>query len=618
MEQNINRFLLEQMFLKVLRVEHIESSSIDWSSHVQSNAWIIVAEGDICLTIANQPYTIAGFQIIHLTKRGPLSMRATTKVSIYVIDYIGEILYRDELLLALQQQASLGQPIFFYTLINPFVVIEMANNLYCHYQKKQMLAVQADFHQLMAQVFAELEQQKHSELEQALAYIERHLYQPISIQDVAQHTQLSTQKLFMLFQAHFGHGPKQYIQQQQRQLAQKYLQQSHYQIKDIAQAMHFNTEIYFSRAFKKWTGLTPSEYLEKSIINKSEKPINNENHFQYNNSQLMQAKLFENGSNTIMLKKLATPFLVSLILLLAACGADSTQKMEDAPKEEATTRVIIDDAGREVEIPIKPERIVTDWYLGQVLALDIVPVGAVVANLDYAAFLKQYYKEGDITNIGTDGSVSLEKVLELKPDLIITWNVDDVEKFEKIAPTIVFSESAHQGASDEIKAMGDYLDRQAEADAFVKDFEKRIDAARQKIYAAIPEDATFTIFDVFEKNATVVANDSVSGGRALYQVLGMKPQEKVQELFDTKESNNGRYDVSYEVVGDYVGDYVFVINFFNKDENFPATWTNLDVVKNNKTLHLAPEYYFASDPLSVLHQAEEMAETIVEAAKSAQ
>ncbi|UZM99993.1 hypothetical protein OL548_08865 [Lysinibacillus sp. MHQ-1] len=71
--------------------------------------------------------------------------------------------------------------------------------------------------------------------------------------------------------------------------------------------------------------------------------------------------------------------------------------------------MVTDDSGREVEIPVRAKRVITDWYLGQILALDIVPVGGVTANLDYAAFLKQHYKDGEITNIGTDGKVSLEK-----------------------------------------------------------------------------------------------------------------------------------------------------------------------------------------------------------------
>lgn len=620
MEHNTNRLLLENMFIKVLSVEHIESTSIDFKNTVQSNVWIVVVHGDILLSINKQRHHITGFQMLHLTLHGSLSIKATTAARIYVIFYIGKIPHQDELLKALQQQASISRPISCYTLTNPWIVIEMVDNLYRQYEKQQMLGVQAYFHGLIARIFEEIEQQEYdnNKLQQALMYIERHLYHPITVQDVARYTQLSTQKLFTLFQLHFGHGPKKYIQEQQQQLAKNYLRKPNYQIKDIAKAMHFESEIYFSRIFKKWTGMTPSEFSEKSVSMKSDLSINNENHFHYNNIQLAQAKSFESRSNEQMLKKLATPFLLSLMLLLTACGNDTAQKAvkeNNEPNTEKATTIVTDDVGREVEIPIKPERIVTDWYLGQVLALDVVPVGAVIANLDYAAFLKPYYKDGEITNIGTDGNVSLEKVVELKPDLIITWNKEDVEKYEKIAPTIVFSESAHQSAVEEVKAMGEYLGRQAEAETFVNDFEKRIKAAKEKIYSSIPEGATFTIFDLFEKNATIVANDSVSGGRALFQVLEMKPQEKVQELFETKESSGGRYEISYEVVGDYVGDYVFVINFFNKDGEFPPTWTNLDVVKNNETIELAPEYYFASDPLSALHQAEEMANTIVEVTK---
>jgi len=280
--------------------------------------------------------------------------------------------------------------------------------------------------------------------------------------------------------------------------------------------------------------------------------------------------------------------------------------------------MVTDDSGRQVEIPVRAKRVITDWYLGQILALDVVPVGGVTANLDYAAFLKQHYKDGEITNIGTDGKVSLEKILELKPDLIITWNPEEVGKYEKIAPTIVFAEEAHSSAREEIKAMGSYLGRQKEAETFVNEFEDRIATAKEKINDVVPDGATFTIYEMFEKNATIVGNSSVSGGRALYQILGLKPQEKVQEIYDAKEASGGRYEISYEVVGDFVADYNFMINFFNKDGKLPGTWTSLDVVKNNQIIELPSEYYFASDPLSGLHQAEELADKIVEFTKAQQ
>ncbi|MEG0450995.1 MAG: ABC transporter substrate-binding protein, partial [Lysinibacillus sp.] len=309
------------------------------------------------------------------------------------------------------------------------------------------------------------------------------------------------------------------------------------------------------------------------------------------------------------------PFLLSLLVLLAACGEDTTQTTgkEDISKaEEASTRTVTDDSGRKVEIPVKPERVVTDWYLGQLLAVGVKPL---MGNSSYAGFLKEHYNEGEILEIG-DVQTSLEKIVELKPDLIITWDREKVESYEKIAPTIVFGETKYKTAQDEILAMGKFLGREAEAEKFVESFDKRIAAAQEKILNAVPDGSTFSLYQVAEKNAHVIDNDSIAGGRAFYQILGMKPPQKIQELFDTKESDYGRYPISFETIGDYEGDYVLVNMVAKNNEDLPPTWRNLNAVKNNEVIELDPEYYFPSDPLSSLHQAEEIAEKIVELTKS--
>lgn len=322
--------------------------------------------------------------------------------------------------------------------------------------------------------------------------------------------------------------------------------------------------------------------------------------------------------NIIMFNKLNLKVILlmvlSLMLILTGCGSTKSNKAQEEQKNENVqaetgTRTITDDIGRKVEVPDKPERIVTDWYLGQLLALDVTPVGAVMANLDYAAYLKDYYKEDAIENIG-DGEASLEKVMELNPDLIITWDKEAVEKYEKIAPTIVFSDTNYKSIHEEIKAMGEYLGRTDKAEQFLEDFDKRIAVAKEKINKVVSKDSTFTIFDLGKKNLSVIAPNGVVGGRALYETLGMTPPPKVKELFDTKEADGSRYEISYEVVNDYVGDYVIEMNYFNKGGSLPATWTNLDAVKKGAVIKLAPEYYFASDPVSVLHQAEDLATKI--------
>ena len=54
----------------------------------------------------------------------------------------------------------------------------------------------------------------------------------------------------------------------------------------------------------KATNLAPSSFRLKYASNMSENAITNENHFQYNDNQLAQAKRFENGENEIMMQKM--------------------------------------------------------------------------------------------------------------------------------------------------------------------------------------------------------------------------------------------------------------------------------------------------------------------------
>ncbi|MET4560565.1 iron complex transport system substrate-binding protein [Lysinibacillus parviboronicapiens] len=626
---NYEAFMLlwENTYIKLKQFDYVNKADIQIDTRVNHSTLLVITAGEAEVLIGDQPYQVQSFSIFHIGKFQTLHINGKDTISYYLIHYKGDVMYADAFLQHLYMQYQPFQTNFTCIPANALGIHLLLQDMYDKWKTSSIqehLSVKASFYELIYRIFQELNEglgKSHEidKVEAARLYLEQHIHEPISIQTLADALKISTRHLLRTFKQRFGIGPQIYLQQLRIEHAKHYLLSNHYGIREIAISLGYEDEYYFSRAFKKETNMAPSFFRRKYTSDLSDYAITNENRFQYNENQHAQAIRFESRENNYMMKYVGMPFLLSLLVLLAACGEDSAQTNNNdvtLKTEESTVRTVTDDSGREVEIPVKAERIVTDWYLGQILALDIVPVGAVTANLEYAAFLKPYYKDKEINNIGTDGNTSLEKILELKPDLIITWNKDDAEKYEKIAPTIVFSESAHNSATDEIKAMGEFLGRQAEAEAFVKDFDNRITKAQSKINAAIPEGATFTIFDLFEKNATIVGNNSVSGGRALYQILNMKPQEKVQELFDTKEFGGGRYDVSYEVVGDYVGDYVFLINFFNKGGEFPSTWTNLDVVKNNNIIDLSPEYYFASDPLSGLHQAEDMANKIVEFTES--
>lgn len=309
-------------------------------------------------------------------------------------------------------------------------------------------------------------------------------------------------------------------------------------------------------------------------------------------------------------------FILCLMFILAACsgeGASSTNTNE--AKEELTTEQgtnktrIISTVTGDVEVPVNPERVIVDWDLGHVLALGVEPIGASKTILDYGQFLTPYVTDRT-EDIGQDGQVSVEKMIELQPDLIITWDRNAVEQYSKIAPTVVFETQNYDNIHEEMTAIGEILNKQKEAEEWLANFDERVAATQAKIKEVIPEGATFSIIDVGTTKSTIVVGETGErGGDALYQILGVTPHPLVKsEIIDKNES---RLDVSWEKVDDYAGDYIFMITTGDDTQpELPSVWNSLDAVKNHHVYELNIKKYFTSDPLSALLQAEEMAEML--------
>ncbi|WP_342514731.1 ABC transporter substrate-binding protein [Sporosarcina sp. FSL K6-1522] len=304
-------------------------------------------------------------------------------------------------------------------------------------------------------------------------------------------------------------------------------------------------------------------------------------------------------------------FVLCLMFIVGACSAESDEQEKPTDKETSseTTRVISTIMG-DVEVPAHPERVVVDWHLGQVMAVGLMPVGAPSTLTDFGEFLKPLVS-AEVEDIGKDGTVSLEKILELEPDLIITWDQEAAESYAKIAPTVVYDTSNYDTIHEEITAMGDILNRQEDAKKWLAEFDGRVAAAKEKIKGVIPEGATVTIADyTFEKNVMIIGDQGERGSKAVYKLLGLTPPARVQsDIIDKKE---GRLDVSWETVGDYIGEYVITMKNEESDAlDLPATWTTLDAVKNDRVYAFDIKKYFNSDPLSALYQAEEIADVLV-------
>lgn len=105
-------------------------------------------------------------------------------------------------------------------------------------------------------------------------------------------------------------------------------------------------------------------------------------------------------------------------------------------------KTIVHDFGT-TELKKVPKRIVIlDNLYGEILdPLHLTPVGATTSQADsqeFSTLFKKQYKDAKVVSVGWQGSPDLDKIAELKPDLILmTSEQEDLyEELSEIAPTV--------------------------------------------------------------------------------------------------------------------------------------------------------------------------------------
>ena len=93
-----------------------------------------------------------------------------------------------------------------------------------------------------------------------LDYIDRNLASEINIADLTSLTQLSRADFSSLFRRSFGVPPKQYISLRRISRAKYLLCRTKVSVKEIAEQCGYENKYFFYRIFKKYTGVTPSQY----------------------------------------------------------------------------------------------------------------------------------------------------------------------------------------------------------------------------------------------------------------------------------------------------------------------------------------------------------------------
>ncbi len=91
-------------------------------------------------------------------------------------------------------------------------------------------------------------------------YMETHVNEALTIEQICKSNSVGRSQLQKLFRNKSGYGAIEYFSRMKIDLAKQMIREDHYNFTQIADALGFSSIHYFSRQFKRITGMTPSEY----------------------------------------------------------------------------------------------------------------------------------------------------------------------------------------------------------------------------------------------------------------------------------------------------------------------------------------------------------------------
>ncbi|WP_304749877.1 ABC transporter substrate-binding protein [Dubosiella newyorkensis] len=295
------------------------------------------------------------------------------------------------------------------------------------------------------------------------------------------------------------------------------------------------------------------------------------------------------------LKKVGVLFtLLITTLAMVGCASTTTEEKSTAMKTVQT------DKG-EVEIPENPKRIISDYYLGEFLAVGVKPIIASPYALNNP-YLKEDIEGIEPMNI-TSSETTLEQFTAAKPDLIVTITEADYEKYSKIAPT-VYIQDGKRSDDETFEYIASLVGKEKEAKDYIEKFLQKAEEHKQEIQDIV-KDQTVSIVEVWPQQIYTMGSHFARGGRILYDLWDLKAPEKIQkEMVD----GDKQYEVvSLEALPEYAGDFVLYGVLDGTDPAFVTSsnlWNSLPAVKNGKTLPYEQVSFMHRDPITQSKQLE--------------
>lgn len=304
---------------------------------------------------------------------------------------------------------------------------------------------------------------------------------------------------------------------------------------------------------------------------------------------------------------------IAVVIAIAACNNNTPTQPNSTLTENC--RVIQHTMG-ETCVPLDPQRIVVldSEMLEAAIALDKKPVGS---PLEYVT---SPVPTEDIEDLGDVEAINLEKVLALKPDLILGFAdlTAPYSQLSQIAPTVLVDFQHSGGWKERFAFVGEVLGKSEEVERVMANYYQRAKEFQQKM-----TDSNETEVSVVRIYPTQINLYTKAGfpGTILEDAGLSRPPSQDLNLEETERlaGNPIQYTISEEVIDKADGDVVFVAvgNWDDKIQEMLTSlttdplWAKLNAVEQGKVYEVG-DYWIGTGVIAANAVLDDLFKYLVE------
>ncbi|NJK51970.1 MAG: iron-siderophore ABC transporter substrate-binding protein [Leptolyngbyaceae cyanobacterium SU_3_3] len=314
---------------------------------------------------------------------------------------------------------------------------------------------------------------------------------------------------------------------------------------------------------------------------------------------------------------LKQPFLLVAfsLLFIITCHSLLIQKPNISAKRSPITecRVIPHKFG-ETCIPLKPQRIVTlddGMILDPLLSVGIRPVGT-ATSMPGKFWGVTADEASGIEIVGYVGEPNLEKILTLKPDLILShdfYHSNIYQQLTAIAPTLPIDVvKARVSFKENLRFIAQLVGREKEAEKVIAQYQKRIEKLKEHLDNHLEGKEVSVIVHSWVNN-TFLLPHSTTIYFQIFNDLGIR-FNSVSPIQDDFTS------FSIELLNNYDADILFIINTNNKASSYlfqKPMISSLKSVKNGRAYLVDQNVWFCYGPLGINRLIDEISKYLLKA-----